>query len=298
MQFVGAGGTLKAALQISAHIGIEVAGSVDTPDILDPLCDLVVNEDCPDLSVAAGLELAVYANIFETETSLTFDVESECDLHVNQSFQFAVGAIAGASVAVGDLTLGPALETSTPIWFATFGACALQAEPTTTTTISPAVTARAEAMKRELTTVSTKVVITGIGCESVGLLDCPVSLQTVTKYTTTSYLTTDIASDEEATFPATAANTVVTAIPFGASAKSLPSTTGHPETFTPQPTSEPDDPFGGNDKDDESKSSLDRKSLIIGLSVGLGVLVLVVVAAVTLYVHAHIFAPNLILCAD
>lgn len=283
MKFKGAGGSLKAALQVSARVGFNIAGSVDTPDAVDSVCTFVTNETCPNLSASAGIEVAVYATLFESETRLTADSGNEtCQLSIDQTFQFAVGAIAGATVALGDLTLGPALETSTAIWTATFGTCALQPTATSTTALSPTITARGEVAKRDTTVLSTEVAITAVGCESAGMINCPVSLQTMTVYTTTLSLTTDVDSDDaEPTFPATTQNTLVTTIPFGTQAKRLPSTTGLPKAFTAQPSSDPNNPFGdgadsstGSSNGDNDKNTSNKKPLIIGLSVGLGVPVL------------------------
>jgi hypothetical protein len=77
VKFKGAGGSLKAALQVSARVGLNVAESIDTPDVLDPACALVNNKTCPNLSANAGIEVAVYATLFESETRLTADPGNE-----------------------------------------------------------------------------------------------------------------------------------------------------------------------------------------------------------------------------
>lgn len=231
--------------------------------------------------------------------------DESCHLGINQTFQLAVGAIAGASVALGDLTLGPELETSTAIFTATFGTCAVAATDATTTSASPTITARGEIAKRETTILSTEVAVTAVGCESAGLLNCPVSLQTMTVYTTTLSLTTEInGGDQNPTFPATTQNTVVTAIPFGSQAKRLPSTTGLPKAFTAQPSSDPENPFGTGDHGSTGSSGSDgngaghrdnKNPIIIGVTVGLGVPVLAGLVGMFMYV---IFSLSPILDQD
>lgn len=47
VEFKSARGSLKAALQVSARVGVNAASSLDTPALLDSVCGLIIDTTCP-----------------------------------------------------------------------------------------------------------------------------------------------------------------------------------------------------------------------------------------------------------
>ncbi|KAH8734379.1 hypothetical protein BGZ61DRAFT_442472 [Ilyonectria robusta] len=281
-----AGVVFKAILRLGVQAGFEIT----SPEIS------VASVSVADASV--GVEVGVYANVAEFITNVTasFDEDSDCMLQVEESYQLALGAMAGASVAIGDNTWGPVPETQVPIYYTTLAsACAIQRR--TTATSSSITSATSEAIKvrddgdddgMTTTTISTKVVYVGVGCVSEGLVNCPASLQTTTKFTTTKTLVTVIPTDSDASFPESTQTTALGTVPFGSGAQKLLVTSGSPVSYVPPPpptTSSTSSASSGSGKDQDSiadgKDGGVPKRIVVGVSVGLGVPALVgVIAAI------------------
>lgn len=284
-----AGVVFKAILRLGVQAGFEIT----SPEIS------VASVSVADASV--GVEVGVYAHVAEFITNVTasFDEHSDCMLQVEESYQLALGAMAGASVAIDDYTWGPVPETQVPIYYTTLAsACAIQGRAAATS--SSITSATSEAIKARddddddgmtTTTISTKVVYVGVTCMSEGLVNCPVSLQTTTKFTTTKTLVTVIPTDSDASFPESTQTVAVSTVPFGSGAQKLLVTSGSPVSYVPPPpptTSSTSSASSGSSKDqDENPSIADSKDggvpkrIIIGVSVGLGVPALIgVIAAI------------------
>ena len=267
----GAGAILKAVLRVGVSAGIEIA---------PPTTGLLI-------SASTGVEVGVFANIAEFATNITKsseDDDSDCDLKVVESYQLALGAAAGASVAVAHHTWGPAPETQLPIWFTTLtDACASQGrvKPSPTPT-SAVVRARADETL-ETTTISTAITHTGVSCLSSGLVNCPVSLQTTTSFSSMSTLITAVPSGFEATFPETR-KSVVTPVSFGSNNQKLPATTGRPKSYVPPPPSKSAEAKSNSDDEegDEKESNGVNKRLILGLAFGIGVPIFIIIIAIAL----------------
>jgi hypothetical protein len=246
-----AGALIKAVLRVGIHSGLEIENPLG--------------------GFSAGVEVGVFANIAEFVTNVTAAPDGDssgCELRIVQSYQLALGAAAGASLAIGPQRWGPTPETQIPIWYTALAdVCAIQGRSTATaTSTTAAVAARAEAGEADLTvtTSTTKVIYTAVACKSSGLVDCPASLQDTSKFTTT--ITVTLTGSEEA-FPATARPTIVSTIDFGSNAKALIATTGRPVSYVPSPSSTPSDGANGSD----STAAPDAKKIIIGVTIGVGV---------------------------
>ncbi|KAI1773260.1 hypothetical protein F4818DRAFT_423730 [Hypoxylon cercidicola] len=265
-----AGAILKAVLRVGVKAGFELA----TPTVFVPTLGL-------STGASAGVGVSVWADVAEFTTNITAAPEGDhedCSLMVEQTYQFALGAAAGATLAIGPETWGPAPNTNIPIFYTTIAdICAIQGRTTTTTASTAAITARADE-ELETTTLTKKVTFTGTGCETTGLVNCPATMQTTTKVTSTLTLITVIPSGSEATFPETTGTGVANPVPFGKNMKSIDATTGSPTSYTPPPPTSsttstagiegpsPEHPLG-------EVRGVDTR-LIIGVSVGLGVPIL------------------------
>ncbi|KAH6964742.1 hypothetical protein EDB82DRAFT_510925 [Fusarium venenatum] len=274
-----AGVVFKAVLRVGIQAGFEISSS----DVS------IAGKDI--FRIGAGIESGVYANIAEliTNVTLSTDEDDQCGLRVEEAYQLAVGAAAGASIAIEDITWGPAVETEVPIFYTTLAqACAVQRRSGTISTSQVTLASAALVMRgededgaeMETTTISEEATFIAVACESEGLVNCPASLQTTSRYTTTRTHVTVVPTDSEAFFPESVRFTSVRPIPFGDSAKNLFTTSGIPESYVPQPpthsatTSAIDD----NDDDDEGTGNTNSNAesrrlsdrVIIGLSVGLG----------------------------
>jgi hypothetical protein len=275
-----AGGSLSATIRVGIHAGIELETKSISIDEL-PL---------PKLST--GIETIIYADIAQFTTNVTLNNSTDCGLQIEESYQFALGAEAGATLAIGDQVWGPNLQTSTPIFYTTLAATCLSKRNVTTTATGTAtgtttaiatssstdITKRALFLEQDMTTttISTTVVYTGVACISPKLVNCPVSLQTTSKNTTTLTLITSVPSGSQATFPPST-QAAVTTIPFGSSIKSISATTGSPISYIPPPPSTSKSTTTSKvgplstitSKIGSELTNAEKKT--IGLSVGLGV---------------------------
>lgn len=69
---------------------------------------------------SAGVGVSVWANIAEFATNITAAPEGDdedCSLKVEQSYQFGLGAAAGATLAIGVETWGPAPNVSCHLFY-------------------------------------------------------------------------------------------------------------------------------------------------------------------------------------
>jgi hypothetical protein len=248
-----AGVVLTALLRFGLQVGINVG--VPSFEIADV-----------KIGTSSGAEIGVYMNVAEFITNVTSGPTgsgANCDLMVEEAYSLAVGAKAGATLAILNHTWGPTPDTSTVLFYTTLASACLAIPASTSATL----TARAvEAAGLTTTTLISSTTYTGTACLSTGLLNCPVSLQTTSKYTTTSTLTTSVPSGSTATWPATIQTSVSSTITFGANTKDLVSASGTPTSFVPTiiPTS------GIAGVIDGETGSVSNK-LIIGVSVGVGV---------------------------
>lgn len=275
------GVVLKAILRVEARVGIAFETLLQSLPIAS--------------HVGAGVEARVYANIAEFVTNITLgevdllnkrdDDDDNCRLSIAQEFTFGVGAAAGASLVIFGNTFGPTPETEIPIFYHTLAqACVVSttntaaATTTVVTTTSASATGKRTGGPSVTSTVTTETQVATV-CASAGLINCPASLQSLTKNVITRTLTSTVASGVSAVWSTSTASTFST-VDFQADAVTMTSSSGKPRSYTPPPPTTttslgPTDSATGA-ASAEGKSGKHRVSnaVIIGVSVGLGVPVL------------------------
>ncbi|KAL1591972.1 hypothetical protein SLS60_011564 [Paraconiothyrium brasiliense] len=279
-----AGVVLSAILRIGIHSGIAVTAP-GTPDIT------IFNTTLGTPEVAGGIEVGVYANLAEFTTNVTLaPADADCEIHVLQEYQIALGAVAGASVVFDTDTWGPVAATSIPIWTTALAeVCAHKPTSPAAATASPTPTANpGKREESETVTTKTKITHTGVQCQTSVIGNCPNSLQATTQSVETRTLTTVVPSGADVTWPPTPGVTdkVIKTQTFGDNALSFSSTSGSPVSYTAPPTpsaSGKDD--GGEDVGAKAGDIVNGKTggvsnkVIIGVSVGVGLFVIIAIVA-------------------
>ncbi|KAK6086289.1 hypothetical protein SCUP234_02502 [Seiridium cupressi] len=224
--------------------------------------DLKTETDSTLFDVSAGVMAGVFAHIAEFTTNVTASLDGDddgCALRVEESYQLAIGAAAGATIALDDHTWGPVPATTVPVFYTTIaGACAVTKTPTASATTK-------SADKREdltTTTLEHTDTYTGVECLSTGLVNCPASLQTTAITSSVKSLVTSVASGVTAAWPSSVLSSVPTTLPFGTAVRDLFATTGAPTSYSPTPTSISQDVSN-------FVNGVDKR-IIIGVCVGVG----------------------------
>jgi hypothetical protein len=241
------GAAFAVILRVGAHFGL----GIETPQL--PF-------------VEAGIEVAIFADILELVTDIIPTPENDtCKMSMSQEYSLALGAAAGATIALFGAAFGPEPATSTPIFFATkTGLCADvgHATPTTTPTPTVALLGRGD---EETTILSTEMTQTRVICTQSVDGRCPQSLQDTTRYTTTLYLTTAVPSGQEAVWP----TPTVSLVPFSSDFETIAPVSGSPVSYVPPaPSSISDSTFSAK----EEKESSGRHNLQFGATLGLPLL--------------------------
>ncbi|KAK9777573.1 hypothetical protein SCAR479_05621 [Seiridium cardinale] len=224
--------------------------------------DLKTEADSSLFDVSAGVMVGVFAHIAEFTTNVTASLDGNddgCALHVEESYQLAIGAAAGATIALDDHTWGPVPATTVPVFYTTItDACAVTKTPTASATTKSA------DKRRDLTTTTLEHTdtYTGVECLSTGLVNCPASLQTTVITSSVKSLVTSVASGVTAVWPSSVLSSVPTTLPFGTAVRDLFATTGAPTSYSPTPTSISQDVSN-------FVNGVDKR-IIIGVCVGVG----------------------------
>ncbi|KAJ5690951.1 hypothetical protein N7488_011686 [Penicillium malachiteum] len=261
----GEGGTIQAVLSLKASVGVEV----DTKPFLDD-----------ELSFSVGVEADVFAYVADFVVDIdhnSAESTEECKLSAIAEYTLAVGAAAGATIAVDSYKWGPNAYTTVPVWYTTLASTCVSSK-SATSTATAAITARAEVGKRDdliTTEVTSSATYTIVGCESSGLVNCPVNSQNTTSHIQTMVATVTVASGSSATYPAATYASVTSAVAFGSNVRSLDKTSGSPTSYTASATGSHSKSGGVLD----GKTNGTSNKLIIGLCVGLGVPFLAACAA-------------------
>ena len=113
-------------------------------------------------SFGAGVVAEVFANVAEFTTNVTGPALStnqnsnsnggRCDLEVVQGYQFALGAAAGATVAIGFNTWGPMPATTVPIFYTTLASACAARKPSSPPTVLAAVPSTTDEPETKTTT--------------------------------------------------------------------------------------------------------------------------------------------------
>ncbi|KAL7789895.1 hypothetical protein V8C37DRAFT_385411 [Trichoderma ceciliae] len=286
------GVVLKAVLRLEARIGISFDTFVSLLDI----------QALDVLDVGAGVEARIYANIAEFVTNMTLgEVDSpkkrddDCLLSIAQAYTFGVGAAAGASLVIFGNTWGPMPETEIPVFYTTLATACAKTRATSATTVT-ATTATAASSRssapgkraESLSVTSTVTSETQIAtvCASSGLINCPASLQSMTKNVITKTLTSTITSGVPVVWSAAPPSSFKT-VDFQADAVTMTSSAGKPKSYAPPPsttslapTASATDAVSAQERPGNHRVS---NAVIIGVSVGLGVPVLLAAIGAFIY---------------
>ncbi|RAH43180.1 uncharacterized protein BO95DRAFT_419219 [Aspergillus brunneoviolaceus CBS 621.78] len=257
-------GSLQALLQLEASVGFDIAPA-ESLSVLEAV----------NFSAGIGAEVFAYVADFQLEVNGTTSEDADCAFQAVAEYTLAVGAAAGATVAVDTYQWGPSPNTTVPVFYTTLASLCAGSKTTTTasSTITPSATLAQRDASLETTTLSTVTRYTLVQCASSGLVNCPVALQNTTSIETELTTVLTVASGAAAIFPTNTFTSLPSASPFGSGARTLLATSGSPVSYIPPPTqttSASSSATGGNSTATHEHHGKNNK-LIIGLSVGLGV---------------------------
>ncbi|KAL3963445.1 hypothetical protein ACCO45_000449 [Purpureocillium lilacinum] len=278
---------LRAVLRLQLRTGFSIKA-------FDSGIDIKIGDFSPNqLTASAGIEARVYANVAEFVTNVTTqapegDGKPACALRVIQDYKLAIGAAAGATLGFLGTTYGPTPATEIPIFYTTLGSACLVKGSVATSSASP-VTSRAVRRANgnpSTSTTVTEVTYTATACMSLGMINCPASLQTVSKNVVTKTLSATVVSGSSVVW-SKAAVTAFATVPFPKDAMSLTGSSGTPKSYVPPPptttsrtqTTGPSASPTGLGAVLSGESGGVSNKLIIGLSVGLGLPAVVAVIA-------------------
>lgn len=279
-----AGAILHAVLRIGIKSGFSLSAGFGP--------EVEVFNKTGRFQLGAGIEASAYANAAEFITNVTAANRNDlsargedgaaCDLILQQGYQMAIGAAAGASVQLLDNVWGPVPKTEIPIFYTQLSTGCATTKATSTVAPTASIVARADSGDISISTTTTEVEYVALQCLSAGMTNCPASLKSRVTNIVSTTLTATITSGQSPVWATnTAQSTVTSPVPFGAKAMTMTASSGKPTSFVP-----PIETSGSNE--DGSKGSVIEGStggasnkLIIGLSVGLGVpLIVAIVAAI------------------
>ena len=209
--------------------------------------------------------------------------DDDCAYNVVQSYQLALGARAGATIALGDNTWGPMPSTSVPIFNHVMRSICAETKTPTTANAAMITTAAEHRKRQDLSTTTTIVstTYTGVHCANSALLHCPVSSQITWVTVETRTITAALPSGSEFETPVTVMSSVPSPIAFKSGSESIPAISGSPVSYIPPPpkkTSKVDGIIDGAIADAKDTYK-DNKPLIIGLASGLGGAALIAIIA-------------------
>ena len=258
----------------------------------------------PKFSAGIVADIFAYIADFVTTVRQIEDAKSgDCELEAAVEYTLAVGAAAGATVAVGTYAWGPAPSTTVPVWHTTLASTCAKTKSASTissastgSTASSAISARADFIEREnseksvtTTTVTSAESYTIVNCITSGVVYCTVRYQNTSSYETTVTSTVTVTSGSSATMPASTFASVTSAIPFGEDVKRMFSTSGTPKSYDPSSAT-------GRSGILNSHANGTSNRVIIGLCVGLGVPFIAAVIFTFMSEHLYLTIPRI--CAN
>ncbi|GAM33882.1 hypothetical protein TCE0_013r01102 [Talaromyces pinophilus] len=283
-------GSIQALLSLKASLGVDV----NLPDT--PTYDLF----------SAGIETDVFAYVadflIQVNGSTAATDNGDCELAAVAEYTVAVGAAAGATLAIHSYSWGPSPNTTIPVWYTTLASLCATTK-TVTSTAASVITARAELGQRDDSSLTTTTLTTTyqiVNCVSPGLINCPINLQNTTIYSAVVTSVLAVESGSTVTLPTNGVSALVTGIPFGSKSQRLDAISGTPTSYVPPPPPPPPPTStaamasatstgntAGNGSGSNGKTSGSNDKLIIGLSVGLGVPFLAAILAGLWYIIRH-----------
>jgi hypothetical protein len=282
-------GSLQALLLLEASVGFEIA----TPDSI--LAEIA------SFSAGIGAEAFAYVADLLVQADASTSDDADCAVEVVAEYTLAVGAAAGATVAVAEYEWGPAPSTTVPIFYTTLAStCAGSKTSSPTTTPVPTPEKRANDLEKTTTTVSTTSTYTMVSCSSKGLVNCPARLQSTTSVERALTTVLTVGPNVEATFPVDTFTTLDGAISFGNNVRSFGALSGTPVSYIPPQATSSETGGAENVGSVEDRDNSNKTPLIIGLSVGLGAPAVIALAFGLWYVctEAPIYAATSYLLTD
>ncbi|KAG8418735.1 hypothetical protein J3459_012073 [Metarhizium acridum] len=251
-----------------------------------PLCQGILQS--PNLR--AGFSLPLMDSTVEqlrAAAGLEARVRESCALEVVQGYKLAVGAAAGASVALLGNTYGPTPATEIPVYYTTLAAACVTSVELETASASavPGLARRSDPRYYNTTTTVTGVTYQAGACMSRSIVNCPASLQTVSRNVVTKTLTAMVPSGSKADWSAPAV-TAFAAEAFGDGSLPLKGVSGRPSSYVPTTSSTASSAASSTAplalSDDEQGGWTGDAGKVIGVSVGVGASVLVALVGVSM----------------
>ncbi|KAJ4153157.1 hypothetical protein LMH87_009659 [Akanthomyces muscarius] len=289
-----AGAVLHAVLRIGIKSGFSLSAGFGP--------EVQLFNQTGHLQLGAGIQASAYANAAEFITNITFagsDLSSSvkergddaCHLMLQQGYQMAIGAAAGASVELLDNVWGPTPKTEIPIFYTALSTgCAATRAAAAEIQQSASLATRANNGdgSSTITTTATAVTHIALQCLSVGMTNCPASLKSRVTSVVSTTLTATARSGESVIWSAVAAQTKpAKPVVFGANALTMTASSGKPSSYVPPaPTTtlgDKGDKGGGKDGESIKGSVVGTNKVIIGVCVGLGVPLLAAVIAAIIF---------------
>ena len=259
-----AGVVLTALLRVGVQAGLDV--KLPSQEI-----------DGEKIGLSAGVVVGVWADVAQFTTNVTAAPnDSVCELIVIEEYSILLGANVGATLAIDGQTWGPTPNTQIPIFYTTLAdACAVTGSASAAPSAAASLATLNVRDDLTTTTISTEITYTATMCQSTGLINCPVSLQSTIKNSVTKTLTTAVPSGSDAIFPATTQDIVGSTIAFGNRKQEISATSGSPVSYIPIASSGPSGVISVSKGKTEGASN----KVIIGVSVGVGLPVLIATVA-------------------
>ena len=259
-----AGVIFTAILRIGVKAGLELS----TPGGINDIAIL----KAANVKASTGIEAGVWIDIARFKTNITnLATPGDTCVRIIEEYVMALGANAGATLAIGNYAWGPELETDTPIYYTTLlDACA------GTKTANGTIDATALDVRDDVvtTTLLTEVTNTATKCVSTGLVNCPASLQLISRNRIIKTVIATVTSGVTVT-PMTVDSTVHT-IAFGKNVHTMSATSGSPVSYISKQTHETK--AGGSKVEAERNGGVSNK-IKIGVSVGIGLPMLILFIA-------------------
>lgn len=191
-----------------------------------------------------------------------------CELHVSEEYVLGVGASAGYLLQYKNHTWGPLLATEIPIYSTLLAQACIKSRTSTAVTSSATVKARQQALS--LTESTSTTTFMAVECQSVGMINCPASLQSVIKSESEVVYTATLASKGATPVYPTQKSGPLSTVAFGPAALTMggPSS-GAPVAYTSTPGADIK-----NDINNILNGGINNK-IILGVSIGVGLPVLI-----------------------
>lgn len=273
---------------------------------------LDISTDLEIVEFGAGASAEVFADIAHFQTNITPSDKSttlkarsdtsyskDCLLPVVETYEFGLGANAGAYVELDNHTWGHIPETSIQVFYTTlYSACAASPTATSASLISsstsskaakrtdPALLAGRAQTSLTLGSATHVYTVTNVICQT-STRNCPASLQSTAQTVKTSTYYSSVPSGSAVTFPATTGNVTSTST-FGSVGNRITASSGSPKSYVPPSSTSSASSTSATNAVESAINDLknglsgSNKNVVIGLSAGIGVSLLLGTCAVVM----------------